>query len=477
MTAAPAGRVARVLLGLLAALALSAGCAAPEQATDEARGAVRDEVDQRLGQLPRDEPGVVAEARVRALLADGVTEDEAVRVTVLSNRAITARYAELGVHTAELAVASLWANPVLDVGLLFFEDGTEIELGLSQSFVNAILRPRREAAARRGLDAARARVAREVVGRAYATRRAHVEALAARERLELESRHAAAAEAAVELARRLHAAGNTTAVALALEEAALSERLLERSAAERALLAARESLAREMGLWGELAAFELAGSLRADPAGGLELERVESRAIASSLDLAERRAQVAALTQEAGLAELDARLQEAELGVGAAREHDSSDWGLGPRGSLGIPLVDTGSARGFGARARVAAAEADAWARAVAIRSMARTFRDRLRALDAEARFAREVLVPAELRVVEETLRNYNAMQVGVFDVLRAQGVALAADRRRVALSAEAAKARLDLEELLAGRANDARLFLDGHSAAGSTPRTTAGGH
>jgi len=461
----------------LAFIGVLGACTAPKQARDDARESVQRELDARLGTLPRDEPGVVAEARVRALLEGGVDEDEAVRIALLANRSITANVAELGVHAADLAQASLWANPILDVGFLFFGDGTEIDLGLSQSFVDVFLRPGRTEVAEHELEAARARVARAIVGHAFATRRAHVAALAARSRLELETRRAAATEAAVDLARRLYDAGNFTARDTAQEEAELAARLLERSAAESAYLSAREELTRELGLFGEAANFELVGTLRSDPAFGLDLERVESRAIASSLDLAERRAHGAALARAAGTATLEARLPGASAGVGAAKDHDSSEWGVGPRGSIGIPLADGGGARRFEADSRLAAAEAEHWMRAVEIRSYARTFRDRLRSLDADARFARDVHVPAERRVVEETLRNYNAMQVGAFDVLRAQGLEIGAERHAVALLAEAWKARLDLEELLAGSANGARIEVDGHASARLAARTGQGGH
>jgi outer membrane protein TolC len=453
------------------------GCVAPERAADDARAAVRGDVDARLRTLPHDDPGAVADARIRALLADGIDEDEAVRIALLSNREIVAGYAELGVGAADLEQASLWANPILDVGFLFFGDGTEIDLGLTQSFVDVLQRPARQAAAEYELEARRARVARTVVAHAFATRRAHVDALAARARFELETRHAAAAEASVELVRTLADAGNVIPSDVAREEAALAMRLLDRSNAEMALLAAREALTREMGLFGDEIEWTLAGSLAHDPAAAVDLDHVESRAIAASLDLAELRARANTIAQEGELARQHAITPDARLGVGAQQDADDSDWGFGPRGSIGIPLTDSGRAREFAARSRLEVARARHWARAVEIRSLARTFRDRLRALDANARFSREVHVPAQQRVVRETLRNYNAMQIGAMDVLRAQGIEIAAERRGVALLADAWNARLDLEELLAGSANDARIAADMHVESDPTDFDFTGAH
>ncbi len=456
------------IVGTAVALALAAGCVAPERTADDAVTRVRADVDARLGTLPQDRPGAVAEARTRSLLADGVTQDEAVRIALLSNRSIVARYAELGVAAADLEQASLWTNPILDVGFLFFGDGTEVDLGLSQSFVDVLMRPAREAAAQYALDAARARVARDVVARVFATRRAHVKAVAARARLDLETKQVSAAEASVGLTRRLGGAGNLLPSEVARDESGLALRLLDRSSAEREFLDAREELTREMGLFGDDAGWELAGTLMPDPATGVDLERVESRAIAASLDLEEMRAHANVLAQEGAVARGHVLFPDARLGIGAQKDAGGSDWGVGPNGSIGIPLTDSGSARTFAVQQRLDAAEAEHWARAVEIRSIARVFRDRLRALDTDVRFARDVVVPVEQRLVRETLRNYNAMQIGAMDVLHAQGLALDAERRAAALLAEAWLARLDLEELLAGHANDARLHPD--RLMGTTP-------
>lgn len=454
-----------------------ASCVAPEQATSDARDSVRRDVDARLGTLPRDRPGVVADARIRGLLADGIDEDEAVRIALLSNRKIVAHYAELGVAAADLEQASLWANPVLDVGFLFFGDGTEIDLGLSQSLVDVLLKAPRKAGATYALDAARARVAGEIIAHVFATRRAYVNALAARMRLDLERKHAAAAEASVELMRRLAEAGNVVPSELALEESALALRLLDRSRAGTEYLEAREALTREMGLFGPDVEWTLAGSLKSDPAMGVDFERIESRAIAASLDLVEQRAHANALAQDGEISRYHALLPDARIGIDAQKDVDGSGWGVGPSGSIGIPLTDSGTAREFAANARLEAAAAELWSRAVEIRSLARTFRDRLRALDADAKFSRDVHVPAEQRVVRETLRNYNAMQIGAVDVLRAQGLEIAAERRGVELLSEAWRARLDLEELLAGRANPARLMMDRRGEGETTGRGSKGIH
>ncbi len=52
---------------------------------------------------------------VEALLADGLSRDEAVRIAVLNNPALQARLADIGIAAADVVEASLPTNPVLDI--------------------------------------------------------------------------------------------------------------------------------------------------------------------------------------------------------------------------------------------------------------------------------------------------------------------------------------------------------------------------
>jgi cobalt-zinc-cadmium efflux system outer membrane protein len=110
----------------------------------------------------------------------------------------------------------------------------------------------------------------------------------------------------------------------------------------------------------------------------------------------------------------------------------------------------------------------------VAIRSAARDRRERALSYAERARRAREDLVPLRARLVRETLREYNAMQIGAFDVLAARRLELAAGREALELLEMAWLARLDLEELCAGAfgGHTARAEPSGHDQA---PAETSG--
>ena len=86
------------------------------------------------------------------------------------------------------------------------------------------------------------------------------------------------------------------------------------------------------------------------------------------------------------------------------------------------------------------------------VRSALREARARVLGSARRARHARTVVLPAWEEALTQTLLQYNAMQVGVYDLLRARRDVIAA--RRSALEAEIAHARAvaRLEAVFAGK-------------------------
>lgn len=413
-------------------------------------------------------------AEAAALLAAPLTDDSAVKLALLENRGVRASFEALGVARADLVRAGLLRNPVFSVEATFFSGGTELEFGLAQPFLDLFVRPARRAAAAADQRRAEAEVTREVIRVVFAVRRACVmvragDALVARLR-----EGVGAAIAARELMQRLHTAGNVTDPQLTAEEIALAQARLALAEGEMTLADARETTNVVLGLWGEATQWTLAGDLPADPLTGLDLADVEARAIAASLDLAERRGRMDALAQAARVHRLEAWLDEAELGVGAKREVGDSELGLGPLLALPIPLFDAGGAGVEAARAALRAAVHEHHALAVAIRSAARQLRTRVTTLSAKAAYLGAVNQPLRARLLRETLQNYNAMQTGAFAVLTARQQELAAVREHLAAQRDAWLARLQLEELLAGSFDRAALASaaapSGHGGSADTP-------
>ena len=104
--------------------------------------------------------------------------------------------------------------------------------------------------------------------------------------------------------RELFAAGNVTAPLLTGESVGEVQARLDLDAAERAAREAREPLNRLLGLWGRDVAWRIGGELPASALAGTDLDAVENRAVARSLDLQENLARIDAAADVTGLLSL-----------------------------------------------------------------------------------------------------------------------------------------------------------------------------
>lgn len=405
--------------------------------------------------MPQD--GSIAEP-ARQLLAQPLTEEAAIRIALLNNRGVAAAFARLGVGVAELHQAGLLANPVLAANAKFFGGGTEIELGLTESLLDVFFVGARKRVAEAEFEATRLHIAEKMVGLVYDVRRAFVEVRAAERLLAVEREVLRAAQASVDLMGELHRAGNVTDPELTSEELGLARAKLAAARAEAGLVEAREPLNELLGLWGDAVTWTVDGALSEDPTGGLDLDHVESRAIQSSLMLAGVRSEATAEARRLGLVGWEAILDPGELGVVAKREVDGGDWGLGPALGFSLPLFDSGAARKAAVTAALDAFLAEHVAGAVRVRSAARRLRERSAALADQLRFIQAEELPKSKRLVRETLRNYNAMQIGAFGVFVARQQEIEAMQGYVETLRAAWTARIDLEELLAGSFRESRV-------------------
>ncbi len=435
---------------------LLAGCASndagrgPDEGVAAALADAGDRVGLSLPSPPADD------AEVDRLVADQLTrpltDDDAIRIACLNDRRLRAAYEDIGIARGELVQAGLLRNPVLSAQWKIFSPGDQVELSLAQPFLDLFLRPLREAEARAGLEEARLALTSRVIGVAFDVRRALVDVRAAEAKRARRTASLDAAAAARELTATLRAAGNVPDLEQLNADAAVARARIDLARAESEDREARERLAARLGLFGAGPRPDVAGGLDdvapADPAP--DLDRVESRAVAASLDLAVRRARIDRLSQTARRVSWTSFLPDADAGIAFEREVDG-ETGVGPEASITLPLFDTGAAAGAIAAARIRR-EADLYyADAVEIRSAARRLRDRWVERRELAAYLTRSLLPLERQRVDETVRNYNAMQIGAFQVLDAQRVQIDVEAQRVRALRDAEVARLDLEELLAG--------------------------
>lgn len=445
----------RAFVGVAAAIVL-AGCASvqPGRGFDS----VRQDVSERTGQRihwnngsPEDDQ--VRDA-VRALLLDELSEDEAVQVALLNNRDLQATYEELNIAQADLVQAGLLRNPLLEAAVRWPTSGTGtgVDLGVAAGFLEVFWIPLRKGRAEAAFEAAKLRVAGEVLRTAGEVQGAYYQTVAAGQQAEMLETVLAALEASYELARRLHAAGNIRDLDLSLERAAYEEAKLGLARARTDTLVLRERLNDLMGVWGESTQWRAAARLGEVPPGGVpEGPELERRAVERSLELAAARRDIEALARGFGMVRADALFDQAEIGAAAEREVEG-DWSVGPAVAVPLPLFDQGQARTLRARAELAAAAERMYAIAVRVRARARALGEATRGAAARAEYYRRVVLPLRERIVGEMQLQYNAMQVSPQELLRAKRDHVRAGREYIDALRDYWINRSRLDLLMAGR-------------------------
>jgi cobalt-zinc-cadmium efflux system outer membrane protein len=393
------------------------------------------------------------DADVQALLAAPLTAESAVRIAVLNNRGLRAALHELGIARGNLVQAGVLPNPEVHLELSKPTTGDEplqSEVGLEYGLSELILLPLRKSVAEAERDAERVRVAGEVLEISYRARLAFFDVQARQQRLELRQRAFQAAQASYGVAAELHRVGNISELDLANQRNQVESVRVSVAEEENALLDAREQLNVSLGLHGPQTQWTITARLPEPEDEARGWERLEARAIETSLELAELRHRAEATAQKLKLARVEGVLPH--ISGGFHGERDERHWEVGASLELSLPLFDRKQGRRMATASELAAIKERYEATATSIRASLRMARNRVESAARRARHYREVLLPAREKALSETLLHYNAMQVGVFQLLQAQREVTEAASAYVDTLLEHRKARAALEQILAGR-------------------------
>jgi outer membrane protein, heavy metal efflux system len=407
----------------LAALLASSGCASTFAGPDLDRVRALTRVDALPNVVSADVIPTGGED-LRKLLEQPLDAEAAVRIAVLNNRELRARLREMGVARGRLVQAGLPPNPHLDVEKPV-EPEVRYELGVEYDLTQAVLAPLRSRAAVPDLDAARYRAAAAVIELGAEVRTAFYDVQAAEQRLGIGRQSLDALAAGRDTARALADAGNIPQLALASQQAAYERTRALVAEVELDVFAAREGLQRLLGLHGADTTWTIRGSLSPAPEAPVALHKLETRALESSFALAETRSRLEALARRTALSRAEGWIPNVSVGIRAAELASGPDGHGGRRFgggvSVSIPLFDReqGNTAALGA-------EFDALLEryhrsAVEVRSLAREHETRLTSAYARARQYETVIRPVQRRLTRETLLQFNAMQVGIFQLLLAR--------------------------------------------------------
>ncbi|HEU4582445.1 MAG TPA: TolC family protein [Polyangiaceae bacterium] len=382
-----------------------------------------------------------------------LTLDSAVRIALWNNRELRAQLLALGVARGQLVQASVLPNLDFEAELLLPTERSgnrKWSLGAGFSLSDLILRGGRKGVAEEELSSARIEAAGATLDLAYQVRLAYYDFQAASQELTLLRTAHDAYAASVEAAQALHDAGNVTDLDLSTQQSAEQGAQLQLEQAEADAVDLRERLNVLLGLFGRDTGWRIQGPLPEPTAAIGPLERLETRAIQASLELAAARSTLLAAQRRFGAVQAEGWLPR--LHVEARAENDGEYWQVGPALSGSLPLFDRQQGSAVSIRAQRDQLSERLDGAAITIRAATRAARAKALSAEQRVRRYREQLLPLRERIVAQTLLEYNAMQVGVFQLLEARREQLDAQRAYVATLREYWRARATLEQLLAGR-------------------------
>lgn len=445
-------RPSALLAAMVASLAVSCATAPAKAGLDDVQGLVGPRTGETVAWRQTSPPDPRVEEALQGLLTKRLTVDDAVQIALLGNRRLQATFEDLGIAQADLIQAGLLPNPVISAEIRFPpRPRPPFELDLLQNVLDLLTRPARRRIAESALDEAKFRVAHAVLELAMDTRVAFYSLQAALQTLEMRRSVIEATAASAEMARRIHEAGNNTDLDLANEQAASEDARLAAALAESEVAERRERVNVLLGLWGPNTAWQIEERLPEALPLTVSPERLESVAIANRLDLAAAREEVARAAQALGLSRDFRLLPELNVSGHLEREPEGTTT-VGPSVQFQLPIFDQGQAEIAKAESELRRARQRFAALAIEIRSEVRSTYARIVSAQARARHYRNVVLPLRARIVERTQLQFNAMQLGVFELLQARQAEISAGADYVEALRDSWTLRAELEHALGTR-------------------------
>ncbi len=433
--------------------ALSTACSVPPKG---GFGDVDRLVSERLGQKAIWNQGTSEDAEadkaVEKLLEQVLTPESAVQIALLRNPSLQATLEDMGVAQADLVQAGLLHNPTVE-GTVRFPHGnpSSTEHAFSGAFdvLEVFILPLRKKVAEREFEKVKLRVAHAILSLAAEVKAAYFAAVAGEQESEFLERIASATDATARLSERQHKSGTASALELDSQRAFHERALLDLERARLDVVAARERLARLMGLpdtnW------NISRRLPDPPSAMIDRESLLQQVLAHRLDVAAAHQEVEALGKALSLARGTRWI--GGLNVGASHEKDPGGQQVtGPSFQLEVPLFDWKQASLARLEALLRQSKQNLLALENEARSEIRGIAARLEIAGRLAKRYREEILPLRERVLNESVLYYNGMLIGVYQLLQAKQDQILAMREYVEILRGYWTAYSELERAAGGK-------------------------
>lgn len=354
--------------------------------------------------------------RVAELMQKYLDVEQAVQIALLNNKSLQADLFELGISEADMVQAGRLPNPRFSMLYARNNGDYKIEQALTFNIFSLLTMPKLVEIERLNFEQTKQQVAIKVLQVAYQTRQAYFNAVAANQQYSYSLQVKTSAEASAEMAKRMVKAGNWNQLELAREQGFYAEAALDVLEAQQKSIAAKESLARLLGVSANQ--LTLQSRLPDLPKILTEPEQFTKQAFAERLDLQAARLRTENMAKRLGLSKTTRFINVLEIGPARVLEGSRNDaYKKGVDIAFELPLFDWGSAK-------VARAEASYMQSVNEAAYIANNAQSEIReaygyyqtSYDIAKQYADEI-VPLRKKILDEKLLRYNGMLVSPFEL------------------------------------------------------------
>ena len=436
--------------GLVLAFALVPSCVQVEPRPDFETA--RDLVEASTGRGEVYDPygPALTEKEIDAILAEGLTLDEALRLALINNRDLQAEFQEIGVAHADWVQSQLLSNPSLDVLLRFptGEGRSILEAIVGVELLELWRIPLRSESAQQNLEATVLRIARRAGERFAESRQAYYVAVAAEEAHQVAQENVELAARSFEAVKSLHEAGAADAFDENIARGPLLAAQLTLRTARIEAANAKRDLAKGLSIDCPVDRLVLTDLLPQPAWAQVDPEELVQHALNSRLDL---RAIATAINALDAQMRLEQRKAWGDLAAGPAIEGPtgSGDSLVGPSLRLTLPIFDQNQAQVARAGFKLEQMSKLHESAQVAVAQDVRSGADRVNTAARNLKFYSEELLPQAERSLELARESFSAGRTSLLALVEVQRQLLEARRGHVTLRLEAAVSSSDLERVV----------------------------
>lgn len=445
--------VGKTISTSLAALFILSGCStiSQKEAFDSLNQLTLEQGGKNLQWIKTPQEAASVDESVRALLSEPLTQENALRIMLINNRALQQTYESIGIAQSELVEAGLMRNPLLGYSIGRSNGVSTSTLSVEVAFLDLLWIPLRRELGGLALEETILSVGDSVLRSARDAKKSYIDARLAEEKVALYRSILKSHEASLQLAVRQYTAGNLAKRDMLKIQESYERARIESIKLARENAAAREALNKTLGLYGVQTHYTLSTEPFTPIEPAVSESGLEKRAITDRLDMRSAMKSVDYAAKQAGYSENTRLLDEVELSLESEKttgEKRFNTFGI----KLPVPIFDFGQARVSKSQAIYNQSVHRLYESAVNIRSEVREGYAHLRYTYDIARSYDEVIVKTNQQILEETQLFYNGMLDGIYELLEDQRRAGEAKMEALDALGEVQKAQADLEYTIGGK-------------------------